>query len=69
MYFGIHNDDQKGISLVKETGKEAIVMSTNNIHFLDRIIKKVPKINLNICFLEQLEEFPRDSETSSNQPR
>ena len=36
----------------------AILMSTYNIHFLDKI-GKIPKISLNICFLELLEEFPR----------
>ena len=40
-------------------------MSTCNIHFHDKI-GKIPKISLNICFLELLEEFPRDSKTSSS---
>ena len=34
-------------------------MCTLNIHFHDKI-GKIPKISLNICFLELLEEFPRD---------
>ena len=34
-------------------------MSTHNIHFHDKI-GKTPKISLNICFLELLEEFRRD---------
>ena len=34
-------------------------MSTFNIHFHDEIEKKNPKISLNICFLELLEEFYR----------
>ena len=42
-------------------------MSTHNIHFYDNI-GKVPK-PLNSCFLELKEEFPRESQTSSNQPR
>ena len=31
-------------------------------------IRNFPKTALNICFLESSEEFPRDSETTSNQP-
>ena len=42
-------------------------MSTHNIPFYDKI-RKMPKISLNICF-KLSEEFPRDSKTSSNQPR
>ena len=34
----------------------AILMSTHNIHFHDKIRKKI----LNICFLELLEGFCRD---------
>ena len=41
---------------------EAILMSTHNIQFHDKI-RKCP---LNICFLEVSEEFRRDSKTSSN---
>ena len=37
-------------------------MSTHNIQFQGKI-RKVP---LNICFLELLEEFRRDSKKSSN---
>ena len=33
-------------------------MSTHNIHFHDKR-GKIPKISLNICFLELAEEFPR----------
>ena len=40
-------------------------MSTYNIHFHDKI-QTIPKISLNICFLELSEEFPRDSKPSSN---
>ena len=40
-------------------------MSTNNIHFDDKIGKN-PQKSLNICFLEQSEEFPRDLKTCSN---
>ena len=40
-------------------------MSTQNIHFHDKI-GKIPKMSLNICFLELSEEFSRDSKTSSN---
>ena len=43
-------------------------MNTHNIHFHDKI-RQFPKISLTICFLELSEEFPRDSKTSSNQPR
>ena len=35
-------------------------MSIHNIHFQDKIGTN-PKLSLNICFLELLEEFPRDS--------
>ena len=38
-------------------------MSTHNIHFHDKIRKKVPKLSQNICFLELLEEFPVYSKT------
>ena len=41
--------------------------STHNIHFHNEMRKKYPKISLNICFLELLEEFPKDSKTSLNQ--
>ena len=34
-------------------------MSTRNIHFYDKI-GNFPKISLNICFLEQSEEFSSD---------
>ena len=37
-------------------------MSTHNIQFHDKIIKK----SLNICFLELSEEFRRGPKTSSN---
>ena len=40
---------------------EAILMSTHNIQFRDKI-----KISLNICFLELAEVFRRDSKISSN---
>ena len=40
-------------------------MSTRNNYFHDKIGKN-PTISLNIYFLELLEEFPRDSKTSSN---
>ena len=45
-------------------------MSTHNIDFHDKIIKKIPEISLNICFLlrEEFELLPRESKTSSNQP-
>ena len=39
-------------------------MSTHSIQLHDKIRKK----SLNICFLELLEEFCRDSKTSSNDP-
>ena len=39
---------------------EAILMSTQNIHFHDKIRE--------YCFLELSLEFPRDSKTSSNHP-
>ena len=35
-------------------------MGTHNIHFHYKILKFL-KIPINICFLELLEEFPRDS--------
>ena len=40
-------------------------MSTHNIHFIIKY-ENVPKISINICFLELSREFPRGSETSSN---
>ena len=40
---------------------EAILISTNNIHFHDQIRFFFSKISLNICFLELLEEFRMDS--------
>ena len=40
-------------------------MSTHNIHFHNRV-GKLPKISLNICFLELSEEFSRDSKMRSN---
>ena len=43
-------------------------MSTYNIHPHNKK-EHFSKILLNICFLELLEDFPRDSKTSSNQPR
>ena len=43
-------------------------MSTHNIHANDEI-GNIQKISLNICFLELFEEFPKNSKTSSNQPR
>ena len=46
---------------------EAILMRTHSIHFHYNI--KIPIISLNICFLELSEEFPTNSNTSSNQPR
>ena len=46
---------------------EAILTSTQNIHFNDK--NDVNKISLNICFLELLEEFPRESKPSLNQSR
>ena len=36
-------------------------MSTHNIHFHDKIRKKIPQIFLNICFVELSEELIRDS--------
>ena len=42
--------------------KEAILMSTHNIQFCDKIRKK----SLNICFIKLSDEFRRDSKTSSN---
>ena len=44
---------------------EAILTSTHNIKFHDKIRKK----SLNICFLELVEGFCRDWKTSSNHPR
>ena len=44
-----------------------ILMSTHSTHFHGKI-RKFPKIPLNISFLELLEEFPKNSEMSSNQP-
>ena len=38
-------------------------MSTHNIHLHN---KKVPKISLQICFLELSEEFPRDWKKNLN---
>ena len=40
-------------------------MSTNNMHFHDKI-GKIPKISLDICFLELSEEFHKGSKTGSN---
>ena len=42
---------------------KAILMGTNIKHFQDKKKRKFTKIPLNICFLGQLEEFPRDSKT------
>ena len=39
--------------------------SNMNIHFHDKLQKKIPKIPQNICFLELSEEFPRDSESAT----
>ena len=39
---------------------EAILMSTHNIHFQDKICPENPDISLNICFVEMSEEFPRN---------
>ena len=48
---------------------EAILISTHNIHFHDKI-RKFPKISLNTCFLERSKkELPRDTKTISIQPR
>ena len=49
-------------------------MSTYEIHFHYKTKQKkkkedFPKHSVNICFTELSEEFPRDSNTSSNQPR
>ena len=43
-------------------------MNIHNIYIRGKI-RKNPEISLNICFLELLDELPRDSKTSSNQPR
>ena len=43
-------------------------MSTHNIHCPDKI-RKIPKISLNICFLELSEEFPRNKKINSLQSR
>ena len=43
-------------------------MRTHNIHFHDKVRKKIPKIYFNICFLKLSEEFSRGSKTSSSQP-
>ena len=43
-------------------------MSTNNIHFYDKI-RNFSKISLIICFCKLSEKFPRESEMSLNQPR
>ena len=40
-------------------------MSTHNIHFHDKI-RKLPLKSQNICFLLLLEDFPKDSKTSSS---
>ena len=42
-------------------------MSKHTIHVHDKI-RKIPKIFLNICFLELSEEFPMDSKISLNHP-
>ena len=44
---------------------EAILMNTHNTYFHYKI-GNIPKMFLNICFLELSEEFPRDSNPSSN---
>ena len=38
---------------------EAILMSTHNIHFHDKV-NQIPKISQTICVLELSEEFPGD---------
>ena len=42
-------------------------MRIHNIHFYHKIRKFLYKIFLNIYFLDQSGEFPRDSKMSSNQ--
>ena len=42
-------------------------MNTLNIQFYAKI-RKLPEKSLNICFLELLEEFHRDSKKSLTQP-
>ena len=43
-------------------------MSSHNIYFHDKI-GNIPKLSLDIYFLKLLEEVPRDSKTSPNEPR
>ena len=43
-------------------------LSVMNINFHDKIRKFPLKIFLNICFLELIEEFSRESKMNSNQP-
>ena len=40
-------------------------MSTRNIYFHDKR-GKIPKMSIDICFLDLSEEFPRDSKKSLN---
>ena len=40
-----------------------------NVDYIPITMKYVPKISLNICFLELLKEFQRNSKTSLNQPQ
>ena len=48
--------------LIRIAFDEAILMSTHNIQFYD----KIRKFSLNICYLELSEGFSWDSKTSSN---
>ena len=52
--------------LLYKDGIESLLITITSILMKYDKFKKIPKILLNISFLELAEEFPRDSKTSSN---
>ena len=59
------NVDYLGIFFSAYRLNEAILMSSHNIQFIDKV-RKNPEIFLNIRFNELSEEFPGESKKSSN---
>ena len=51
------------LSVLIRTASEAILMSTHNIQFHDKL-RNIPPKSLNIGFLELSEDFRSDSKTS-----
>ena len=47
---------------------EAILMTSNNIHFNDKDVNIPLKISIIFCFLGLSMKYPRDSKTCSNKP-